>query len=203
MKTSFIEKLQQGQKQTLVAYGTSLTCGAWVQQLTDALEPINPCAVHVINSGMGAMHSDWGVDNFRNRVLAHDPDAVFIEFSINDAFVPYRISADKSRKNLEWMLDTLAREHPACEAILMTMNIPLFEHAKQRPQIEEYYEVYREVARARSLRLIDHFVMWKKILDNYPDNYRLYVPDSIHPNALGSARVTTPGIIESIMGELP
>ncbi|MEN6520022.1 MAG: SGNH/GDSL hydrolase family protein [Armatimonadota bacterium] len=201
MKASFIEKLQQGQAQTIVTYGTSLTCGAWVQQFADALESINPGAAHVINSGMGAMHSDWGADNFQNRVLAHNPDVIFIEFSINDAFVPYRISVDKCRRNLERMLDTLAKEFPECEAILMTMNIPLFEHFEQRPRFEEYYEVYRKVARERSFRLIDHLTVWTEILRNYPENYYLYVPDGIHPNALGSARVTTPGIIANVMGE--
>jgi acyl-CoA thioesterase-1 len=201
MKASFIEKLQQGRKQTVVTYGTSLTCGAWVQQLADALQSINPEAVDVVNSGMGAMHSDWGVDNLKSRVLAYNPDAVFIEFSINDAFLPYAISIDKSRKNLEWMIDALTKRFPECEVTLMTMNIPLSEHFDQRPRFEEYYEVYRKVARERAIRLIDHYVAWKKILDGCPDNYHIYVPDGLHPSALGSARVTTPGIIASVMEE--
>ena len=46
-----------------------------------------------------------GLQNIEERVFPHEPDALFIEFAMNDAIKPRGTSVDKARKNLEAMLD--------------------------------------------------------------------------------------------------
>ena len=201
MKTRLIQGLESGLARHIVTYGTSLTAGgAWVGQVRDALSARFPGLVTVTNSGKGGMWSKWGVENLDERVLAHRPDAVFIEFGINDAYLPYETSVAAARANLENMIDRIAAALPECEVILMTMNDCVGKHREIRPRLEEYYAMYRAVAFARSLPLIDHHPHWVALLAADRAAFDACCPDGIHPNALGAQRIITPGILAGIDG---
>jgi alpha-L-rhamnosidase/acyl-CoA thioesterase-1 len=84
----FVARLAAGKPQVIVTYGTSLTAGgAWVEQLRQALAQRCPGRAQIVNSGGSGMFSKWGVDNLDARVIQKQPDAVFIEFAMNDAEV--------------------------------------------------------------------------------------------------------------------
>ncbi|MCX7048257.1 MAG: SGNH/GDSL hydrolase family protein [Candidatus Sumerlaeota bacterium] len=138
------------------------------------------------------------MDNLDKRVIEKTPDAVIIEFAINDAFLQYKTSPEDARKNLENMIDRIKKARPQCEIILMTMNPPIREHLERRPKIEDYYEMYRKVAKDRSLLLIDHYPNWQKILKDDPDTFNKYVPDGIHPNTLGCEKIIMPQLLKSL-----
>jgi lysophospholipase L1-like esterase len=144
------------------------------------------------------MWSKWGVDNLEERVIKNDPDTVFIEFAMNDAYLPYETSVEKARDNLENIITRIERANPACEIILMVMNPPIGKHLEQRPKIKDYYEMYREVAADRQFLLIDHYPNWEKILTENPELFNEYVPDGIHPGEAGCEAVITPEIIKSL-----
>ncbi|MEJ0000410.1 MAG: hypothetical protein WDO13_15385 [Verrucomicrobiota bacterium] len=85
--TTFFQHLQAGKKQTVVAYGTSLTAyGAWVQFTQQWFDTQFPGLVTVINSGGPGRNSDWGLASLKTQVL-DQPDLVFIEFSITTASI--------------------------------------------------------------------------------------------------------------------
>jgi lysophospholipase L1-like esterase len=191
-----VTQLAAGEPQHLVTYGCSLTAGgAWVEQVHQALAAQYPGSLRVSNSGQGAMWSRWGRENLEERVIALQPDSVLIEFSMNDAYLPYDTSVAEARQNLEAMIDGLGAALPACEVVVMVMNPPTGEHLTVRPHIEEYNEAYRQVARGRRLRLIDHWPAWQRLLCDDPDAFRLCVPDGIHPAPIGCQRIITPGIL--------
>ncbi|HEY3320363.1 MAG TPA: SGNH/GDSL hydrolase family protein [Planctomycetota bacterium] len=196
-----VQNLTAGKKQHVVTYGTSLTAGgAWVGQLKSLLEKKYPGLATVTNSGQSAMWSDWGVKNLDKRVIEKAPDAVFIEFAINDAFLEYKTSTADCRKNLENMIDRILKARPECQVILMTMNPPINVHLERRPKIEEYYQVYRDVAAERKLLLIDHYPVWKALLDKDKKTFDAWVPDGIHPSATGCEKVIIPGIEAALFG---
>lgn len=191
--------LKAGKGQVVVTYGTSLTAGgAWVGQLQKALDDAYPKLAKVVNSGASGMWSNWGLEHLEERVITKAPDTVFIEWAINDAFLKYETPVAKARENLEAMIDRILKAKPETEIILMTMDPPIAEHLERRPKIEEYYQMYREVARARKLLLIDHEPNWKKVLGQGEASYRKLVPDGIHPNAEGCSQVITPALLEAI-----
>jgi lysophospholipase L1-like esterase len=197
-----VKNLQSGKKQHLVAYGTSLTAGgAWVAQLKDLLARKYGDNVTVTNSGQGGMWSKWGLENLDARVLKKNPDTVLIEWAINDAFLPYATSVEQAQKNLESMVDQILKKNPSCEIILMTMNLPLGVHLEKRPEIVKYYQMYRDVAGSRKLRLIDHEPNWKAVLEKDKDQYLSYVPDGIHPNAKGCEMVILPALEVGFWGK--
>lgn len=198
-QNAMIANLRAGKSQTIVTYGTSLTAGgAWVKQLQGALDKKFPGQPKVINSGASGMWSKWGVDNLDKRVIEKKPDAVFIEFAINDAFLKYATSPADARRNLETMIDRILKAHPQCQIILMTMDPPVGVHLERRPKIEDYYEVYRQVAKERKFLLIDHELNWQKILQQDKTTFDKYVPDGIHPNALGCEKVILPQLLKSL-----
>ena len=194
-----VQNLKAGKPQHVVTYGTSLTAGgAWVGLLRAALEKRYPGLATVTNSGAGAMWSQWGVENLRERVLDKRSDALFIEFAVNDAYLPYETSVEVCRLNLEYIIERTLAAHPGCEIVLMTMNPCIGVHFEQRPRIEDYYQVYRDVARERGLILIDHYPNWRPILDNDRETFGRYVPDGLHPGPLGCEKVILPAILDAL-----
>ena len=198
-KSKLVSNLEAGKQQTVVTYGTSLTAGgAWVGQLSAELKRHYSALPLVINSGRSSMWSKWGVDNLETRVISKSPDTVFIEFTINDAFLKYDTSVPQARSNLLNMVDRVLAANKACEIILMVMNPPIGVHLTSRPNIEAYNQMVRDVAAERRLMLIDHYPDWQKILKADPKQFTALVPDGIHPNAEGCKQVILPNILRAL-----
>lgn len=201
-----IDNLESGKHQTIVAYGTSLTAGGqWVSDLRGWLAAAYPGLTTVINSGQGSKASNTGVQTLNSLVLNKNPDTVIIEFSMNDASTNYTsadvdgnppITLARSRSNLETMISRIKAQNPLAEVILMTMNIPWNSpngsgiSATVRPDLLDYYQVYRDVAAEQNLLLVDNYQTWKTIYDTNLTTYRGYVPDGVHPTASAATLVT-------------
>ena len=190
--TRLIDRLQTGIKQTVVAYGTSLTAvGAWVDQLQEVFNQQFPGQVNLINGAQGGANSDWGVKNLKDKVLRHRPDCVFIEFSINDAVAVRRTSVEHARNNLNLMIDQILEKNSACEIILMVMN-PVFGNGRtRRPNLPAFDDNYREVAKERGFQLIDHGSAWNELLNKDPGHFLFCIPDTVHPLRAGGLAVST------------
>ncbi len=198
-RSALVANLEAGRPQTIVTYGTSLTAeGAWVAQFQGVLDASYPGLARVVNSAASGMWCRWGVENLDERVIAKAPDVVLIEFAINDAFLDYATTPAAARQDLETMIDRILRARPRCEVILMTMNPPVGIHLERRPRIADYYDVYRDVAAQRRLMLIDHHANWQTLLDQDATTFAQYVPDGIHPNALGCEQVILPQLLQSL-----
>jgi acyl-CoA thioesterase I len=203
--TRLIQNLLAGTPQTIVCYGTSLTYGgAWVNHLRDTLSYRFPGLVTVINSGMSGNSSWLGISELKNRVIVKNPNTVFIEFAVNDAYEGsvfgnyLYCTLEQSRDNLNAIIDTTLAAFPNCEFIPMTMNIPTGNDATMRTGLENYYEVYRQVARDRGLVYVDNYQSWKTIYDANLPLYMSYLGDPIHPNSTGSLTVTAPRIEQTV-----
>jgi lysophospholipase L1-like esterase len=206
----FIAALRAARKVTLATMGTSLTGGTWRWpdvMMNDWLNQEWPGQVTLFNEGVGASASSMGFNGDMttsglgklDAVIAHKPDVVFIEFGTNDAFLPYKISIEDSKINLNAMIDRILAANPATEIILQTMNSCMDQpqpgggrHATDRPQVAAYFEGYREVARARGLLLVDHYRNWLQIMTNDLPRFDRLVPDRIHPQAEGYQQVLLP-----------
>ncbi|EIQ00643.1 lysophospholipase L1-like esterase [Opitutaceae bacterium TAV1] len=199
----FVAALQAGKPQHIVIFGTSLSKGgAWVPQMKAALDERFPGLVTLTNGAKGGQSSEWGVASVGANVIVHRPDAVFIEFAINDAVVRFNLSPDHVRKNVDTILDRITKELPDCEIILQVMN-PAVGKApgdpSERRDQDAYQQIYRDAAAKRGLLLIDHSVAWNKLLaDEGEAGFKKYVPDGVHPRATGYERFVTPTILRAI-----
>lgn len=198
----FIQRLTNKQPQQVVFYGTSLTAGgAWVPQLLAALEQKFPGQITSHNGAGSGMNSRWGVENLDTNVIAHKPDVVFLEFSVNDSCARFELSLDECRRNLELMIERIRTANPACDIILQVMN-PVIDrpagHTGHRPNLAEYQNVYRDVARQHKLLLIDHMPAWTELLERDEAAFRAWVPDGLHPAIPGYAALVTPKILRAL-----
>jgi len=207
----FIENLAAGKNQTVVTMGTSLTKGgSWVPQMKDLLEQKYPNLAKVVNLGRDASSTATpkgrcGLDMVK-AVVAAKPDAVFIEYGMNDCYLRYEITPEQSAKNLNTIIDTILAANPQTEVILQTMNSckdypeknPPWLHASNRPKLADYYQIHRDIARKRNLRLIDHYPAWLAVMNNDPARFDKLVPDRIHPNAEGAREIIMPTLIKEL-----
>ena len=151
-------------------------------------------AVTVVNLAVGGTASDDGVSSQTPAALAQNPDAVFIEFSMNDAATVKNITKQQAEDNLNTMIDQFVAQNPNVIIVLQTMNClpPDTSPFSPRVDLNGYYQIYRDVAVERGAILVDHYPNW---LDVYNNNFALwqtYMRDAVHPSALGEANVLTP-----------
>ena len=211
VKTSLIERLERGQHLKIAALGTSLTGGTWrwFDVMAEWLDEAYPDQVSHLNLGVGASASSYppgssGLDKVK-ELDGFNPDVVFIEFAVNDAYKPYNISVDESRKNLESMIATLKNANPEVEIILQTMNLVIdmpelnMAEAAKRSDLSKYLEMYRQVANKKHLLLIDHYPNWENYLNNEGrDAYIKIVTDGIHPSLEGYRMILLPELQKTL-----
>jgi lysophospholipase L1-like esterase len=193
-----IEQLENGISQVIVTYGTSLTeYGAWVSQIRSILSERYPGCVTLINSGAAGKDSRWGVENIRNKVLNFHPDCIFIEFGINDVLPSNAISISQSQINLETMVDSIIKDNPRTEIVLMTMNPRLGDSLIER-SLFSYYDLYHKIAKERKCILVDNYSKWMFMLDTDPVRVRCYIPDEVHPTDEGCKAIVIPQIARTL-----
>lgn len=211
--SQLVDNLKAGRDQTVVVFGTSLTAsGQWVSDTRNWLNSINPgqASVTLINSGQSGKASRTGLSVLDSAVIAKNPDTVFIEFSVNDAFtafapgnIDHDISIEESKANLNTMIDRLRAALPEVEIILQTMN-PAWDapngnkSGSKRPELLAYYEAYREVSVTRGLLMIDHTENWLALQSENLASFKDYIPDGVHPSQTASTRITFAQIKESL-----
>jgi len=197
---AIFRQLEAGQSQTVVVYGTSLTHGGqWAVAIKGWFDKAYPGKVKFINSGGPGENSDWGLANLSTKVLAHQPDLVFLEFSYNDAHDKFKMPVERGAENLRKMIEALRAHDPETAIVLQTMNTAWDApngkgSLSRRPNLEKYNDNYRTAAQAFSLPLLDHYAFWKALQESDAGTFQRYVPDGTHPTPEGSLAVTWPTV---------
>ena len=196
----FLNALAAEKRQVIVTYGTSLTANsAWPEQFRNILQQHYGQKARVINSASGGKDSRWGLANVHKRVVAKHPDAVFLEFAINDALMSSELSLDESAWNHDRMIEAIRAEAPNCEIFLLVMNPPTGEQFEKRAGIASYEEVTRRAALKWGTGLIDFSPTWSSIIHDQPGRWSAYAPDGLHPSAVASREVIVPCLLESLV----
>lgn len=202
LPTSVFRNLQAGKKQTVIVYGTSLTHGgAWTEATKQWFDTRFPGQVTFINSGGPGQNSDWGLANLKAKVLDHQPDLVFIEFSFNDAHEKFALPVERGAENLDKIVRGIRAQNAETAIVLQIMNAawdaPNGKRSlSSRPQLDAFNDNYRRYAREHNLPLIDHFPAWQQLKETDPDRFHGLLPDGTHPTREGSLEMTWPAIQE-------
>ena len=206
---SFVENLGAGHPQKIVCYGTSLTAVSheWVDGLRGELDRRWPGLATVVNAGLSGKNSATGLANVQAKVVAERPDAVLIEFSMNDAAdslnggkTAEQALAD-AESNLKSIIAAVRADNPNCEIILETMDAYVKvpgSNLSNRTDLDAHVAMYRRVAKEEGYLLIDTYPKWQEVLAKGTAEYLKLVPDGVHPNALGSRTVTLPNVLRTL-----
>ena len=177
-----IKKLQNGEEVTVAYIGGSITqgssagaSGCYARLTTDWLEQQFPNAkIHYENAGIGATGSFIGASRVDKDVLSHDPDLVFVEFSVNDTTQHTQLNKESYAALLRriWAHST----SPAIVTIAMTQeNGTSFQ--EQHGEIVKMFDLPMISYKNTILDVIGKgYITWKDISD-----------DDIHPNTPGHA----------------
>jgi lysophospholipase L1-like esterase len=216
-QATVLSRLNQGDNLTVAAIGTSLTAsatGSWFGQMGAWLDSQYPHQLSYHNDAVPSSASKYtssytypasGLDVQLGTALTQNPDVVFIEFAMNDAYTAYGITPQMSKDNLQAMIDrinTWSAGHgkPVDIIVQTTNNEP---NTGARPNLSAYYQGYRDVATANGLLLIDHEPNWVNLYNTNRTLWGGYVPDGIHPNALGTENIILPEIERALLAQTP
>ncbi|MGN1422476.1 MAG: SGNH/GDSL hydrolase family protein [Oscillospiraceae bacterium] len=180
-----IKKLRAGGEVTVAYLGGSITQGSsagdnlcYARLTTNWLEEQFPEAkINYVRAGIGATGSYIGVHRADRDVLSHDPDLVFIDFSVND-------TTERTLTNKE-AYESLLRKlwnytsAPAVVTIAMTQQDGT-SFQEYHGEIVKKYDIPMISYRNAILDVIDKgYIQWTDISD-----------DNIHPNIPGHQVLT-------------
>jgi lysophospholipase L1-like esterase len=160
-KPQFVQKLRDGEEQTIVIMGTSLSANtsysSWVRLMREELTDMFGDKVSVVNLAKEKTSSEYGI-SILPEVIAEQPDVVFIEYAINDSSEFREMSIQDCYDNLNTIVQTILTTFPDCEIIIQTTN-PTFREGT-RVHLADYYQTYRYYAASRELLFIDYYPAW-------------------------------------------
>jgi len=186
MLTKSKEKLENGKGLTIVALGDSLTQGWMVRKgYIDFLNEMIPekypgASFQIIKKGVPGDTAEGALYRLRMDVLDHDPDLVFVQFAVNDAYMG--VSPDRFQKNIEYIIDRV-KEHNSAEILLVT-SVSLGSQS-ENDMINRYYCRLEAVAGERSLGIVKVHEYWEKKISEGAQRRGLVQADGAHPTIEG------------------
>ena len=194
-----IKKLQSKIPTTIVALGDSLTYGwmvntGYLDFLEKFIRETHPGSrFSLVNRGISGDTAEGGLFRLENDVLALNPDCIFIQFALNDAFSGY--STEDYKKNIEFMIKEI-RDQSEADIVLITSVCLMDEH--QDDLIGTYYDKLDELAREFGLTIVKVHDYWKSRIAGGISFDDLTLHDRAHPNEDGY-RLMAEAIMESFV----
>ena len=184
--TRTISKLISGTPITIVALGDSLTQGWMVSQgYIDFLEQrlrlkFPKSKFKLVNSGIPGDTADSGLYRLMGDVLYYNPDCVFIQYAINDAFSGF--TEQQFKKNIKGIIEKI-KENANTDIILITSGY-IGDNADTR-RVEGYYQQLTVLGEDYCIPVAQVHEYWKKkIADGIPFE-SLVQYDGVHPTEEG------------------
>jgi lysophospholipase L1-like esterase len=191
-----IQKLENGSAVTIVGLGDSLTYGwmagkGYFERFEEMLHGrYQNCVLAVINSGIPGDTAHGGLYRLDTDVIMRSPDAVLVQFGLNDAFTGCPI--EQFTKNIQAMIDRISRETNA-EIVLLT-SVCLMDPGLGNI-INEFYNVLDELAEKNNLPIAKVHEYWCRKIEEGILFRNLIQFDGVHPNDLGHRLMA-----EAVMG---
>ena len=153
----FFEKLKSKKETTIVFYGDSITVGCnssgtpyggnvspyaepWPIMVTEYLKDKYQTKINYVNTAVGGMNTEWGVNNYQNNVLQYNPDLVVIAFGMNDGNLP----KEEHFKQIMAIINGIKEHDPDCDIVLIATTVPNIESTWYQSQVT-YIEEYQKI----------------------------------------------------------
>jgi lysophospholipase L1-like esterase len=190
LKTELKVKWPKNRTINLVFHGHSVPTGYTTKGVVDrlnsypyrTLKKVNDfypySVVNTITTSIGGEQAEQGAKRFRDQVLNHNPDVVFIDYGLNDR----SIGLERAKTAWEQMIkEALAHKvkvilltpTPDLKEDITLENIPLAEHSKQ----------IRALAKQYNVGLVDSYKLFKELAKIQP--LKGYMSQNNHINQKG------------------
>jgi lysophospholipase L1-like esterase len=162
------------------------TLQSYPYQVLEQLKSLYPLAViNIINTAIGGEHSINGEKRFKKDVINHNPDVIFIDYSLNDRGV----GLEKSRIAWEKMIKLALRKN--IKVILLTpspdMGVNILDSTTV---LNQHAEQVKSIATKYNVGLIDSYAIFKE-KETSGDGVIDYMSQINHPNEKGHRLIST------------
>lgn len=156
------------------------TLQAYPQRVLEAVKEIYPYAVvNTIITAIGGENAERGAKRFKQDVLCHKPDVLFIDYALNDR----GIGLDRSRKAWEEMIKEAQEQD--IKVILLTPTPDLTEEIlDDNAPLDQYSNQIRDLSMKYGTGLVDSYAAFKEKKKN-GEKLKAYMSQSNHPNEQG------------------
>jgi lysophospholipase L1-like esterase len=193
-----IQKFRSGEPTRIIALGDSLTQGWMVRKgyldfLAEMLKKKYPNSdVTIINRGIPGDTAEGGLFRLREEVLDGDPDLVFIQFALNDAFMG--VDPDRFKNTIKLIVERIVADTGA--EILLITSVPVM-YESSDAMVEKFYATLSDIAEEEDVSIAMVHRYWKKKISEGIDFRGLVQGDMVHPNVEGH-RLMAEAIIASL-----
>ncbi len=195
MLNNTVRKLKTDKKLNVVYLGGSVTNGfgssnaaelSWRALSGKHLQEQFPDAeINLFNAGVGGTGTGFARFRLKTDVLDKNPDLVFIEFSINDAYESY--SPETSKLYYESLIHTINKSNPYIDIVIVIIT----DRGNMRNGHTSIVNTHFDIARYYNLPVINivDAVAEDMKINNRDEDY--YLTDWAHPNDAGYAFYAT------------
>jgi acyl-CoA thioesterase I len=136
--------------------------------------------INIINTSVGGENSERGAKRFKNSVLSHKPDVVFIDYALNDRAIGLQKARAAWEKMIKLALKSKAKvilltPSPDQSVDILDNNSDLAKHSKQIRKLSEKFGV----------GLVDSYSKFQQLVQA-GDSLSAYMSQVNHPNAKGN-----------------
>jgi acyl-CoA thioesterase-1 len=184
--TRTIDNLSTGTPITIVALGDSLTQGwmvskGYIDYLKEMLHVKFPQnRLNLINSGIPGDTADSGLYRMKWDVLRYNPDCVFIQYALNDAFSGF--TEQQFKRSIKGIIDNI-RDNGDAEIVLIT-SVYIGDNDDNR-LVEGYYHQLEILGRDYRIPVVLTHEYWKKKIREGVVFGTLVQFDGVHPTEEG------------------
>jgi acyl-CoA thioesterase-1 len=181
-----VSKLISGTPITIVALGDSLTQGwmvskGYIDFLREMLRMKFPeSRFKLVNSGIPGDTADSGLYRLMGDVLYYNPDCVFVQYAINDAFSGF--TEQQFKKNIKDIIEKINGNTDA-EIILITSGY-IGDNDDNR-RVERYYQQLTVLGEDYRIPVVLVHEYWKKKITDGVAFESLVQYDGVHPTEEG------------------
>lgn len=181
----------------IVVLGSSVTLGlgsteakpVWGELLENHLNSINDINVNVHNHGHSGYSTADLIQNDKiEPVINAQPDIIFFELSlINNNRYPQNTIV-QTKADLQWILETFAKELPQTMVILTTANPTIFNDvilADGKVTYHQYNEIIAQYVHEQNWPLIDVYQLMSERMQEAQIPVEDILDDHVHPNGDG------------------
>jgi acyl-CoA thioesterase-1 len=184
--TRTIHNLSTGAPVTIVALGDSLTQGwmvskGYIDYLEEMLHikfPRNK--LNLINSGIPGDTADSGLYRMKWDVLRYNPDCVFIQYALNDAFSGF--TEQQFKRSIKGIIDNV-RDNGDADIVLIT-SVYIGDNDENR-LVEGYYRQLEALGNEYRIPVVLTHEYWKKKIREGIVFGTLVQYDGVHPTEEG------------------
>ncbi|MFI3262824.1 MAG: GDSL-type esterase/lipase family protein [Rikenellaceae bacterium] len=162
------------------------TLNAYPHMLLVALKTeYKNAVINVITTSIGGEQSEQGETRFKDEVLTHRPDVIFIDYGLNDRGIGLERSEKAWRKMIESTLNA------GVKLVLLTPTPDLNEDIlDDKSPLNKHSDMIRSLAKEYKIGLIDSYKIFKEKAQE-GENLKKYMSQNNHPNSAGHSVVST------------